>query len=311
MTASDSVVVNSNFTKSIVNLTFGPQIAENARVIYPCVDTTESQSLRHKEKIWQDRKVFLSINRFEEKKGIELAIRAYHGLTPSERQSTRLVMAGGYDPRIPENVRYHKHLDELASSLGLSTATASTMPTALAIPSSISVVFLLSIPSPFKDTLLNSASLLLYTPQNEHFGIVPVEAMFAGIPVLAATTGGPLETVVEGQTGWLRPVDDVHAWTSILRKISTETTSSELEKISQNGRKRVSELFSRTVMASRFEEELQIMLDRKERNPFLEFKDISMFCGLVGVFVASMIAVLIRGSLSSSSSSSSKRVKSS
>ncbi len=45
---------------------------------------------------------------------------------------------------------------------------------------------------------------MLYTPQNEHFGIVPIEAMAAGRPVVACSSGGPLESVVEGVTGLLR-----------------------------------------------------------------------------------------------------------
>ncbi|MEI6040406.1 MAG: glycosyltransferase [Candidatus Berkelbacteria bacterium] len=38
-------------------------------------------------------------------------------------------------------------------------------------------------------------------PQEEDFGIVPVEAMSAGRPVIAYKKGGALETVIEGKTG--------------------------------------------------------------------------------------------------------------
>lgn len=48
----------------------------------------------------------------------------------------------------------------------------------------------------------------MYTPTNEHFGIVPIEAMYCEKPVIATNTGGPLETVVNDQTGYLtEPVD--------------------------------------------------------------------------------------------------------
>ena len=48
---------------------------------------------------------------------------------------------------------------------------------------------------------LYSRCLALLFPQEEDFGIVPLEAMAAGRPVIAYGGGGALETVVEGKTG--------------------------------------------------------------------------------------------------------------
>jgi alpha-1,3/alpha-1,6-mannosyltransferase len=44
---------------------------------------------------------------------------------------------------------------------------------------------------------------LLYTPHNEHFGIVPIESMYLECPVIAVNAGGPMETVVDECTGFL------------------------------------------------------------------------------------------------------------
>ena len=44
---------------------------------------------------------------------------------------------------------------------------------------------------------------LLYTPMEEHFGIVPLEAMSVGTPVIAVDSGGPKETVENEETGCL------------------------------------------------------------------------------------------------------------
>jgi glycosyltransferase involved in cell wall biosynthesis len=44
---------------------------------------------------------------------------------------------------------------------------------------------------------------LLYTPDREHFGIVPIEAMNAGTPAICVASGGPLETILHGLSGFL------------------------------------------------------------------------------------------------------------
>ena len=48
---------------------------------------------------------------------------------------------------------------------------------------------------------LYSRCQALIFPQEEDFGIVPLEAMAAGRPVIAFRAGGALETVLEGETG--------------------------------------------------------------------------------------------------------------
>jgi glycosyltransferase involved in cell wall biosynthesis len=53
--------------------------------------------------------------------------------------------------------------------------------------------------------LYREATALLFTPRNEDFGMVVLEAMAAGTPVLAVDAGGPRSTVQHGVTGWLLP----------------------------------------------------------------------------------------------------------
>ena len=45
------------------------------------------------------------------------------------------------------------------------------------------------------------AKALIFPSEDEDFGMVPVEAMGYGTPVIAHRSGGPRETIVEGKTG--------------------------------------------------------------------------------------------------------------
>lgn len=51
-----------------------------------------------------------------------------------------------------------------------------------------------------------SALVTLVTAAAEPFGLVPIESMAEGTPVVAACEGGFLETVIDGETGWLAPM---------------------------------------------------------------------------------------------------------
>ena len=155
------------------------------------------------------------------------------------------------------------------------------------------MLFLLSVPSAFKKTLLSSASLLLYTPSHEHFGIVPVEAMHAGLPVLAVNTGGPLETIVEGKTGWLRGPEAISEWTDVIRKVLYELDEAELAEMSRNGRERAEKEFSLHAMGDRLEGEIDGMFTANRRSVGALWQG-SVLLALIGLGVALLAALALR-----------------
>ncbi|OAA37618.1 mannosyltransferase [Metarhizium rileyi] len=261
------VAVNSNFTRGVVAATW-PRLQDKVptRVVYPCVDTTVKTPAV--DELVTGKKLILSINRFERKKDIGLAIRAFARIPEKHRLGVRLVLAGGYDPRVSENVLYHTELQALAASLALvhhtmTPSKLSAMASLSSTPPDTQVLFLLSVPDTLKDSLLRAARLLVYTPTNEHFGIVPLEAMLSRLPVLAANTGGPVETIADGETGWLRDPDDVSAWTDVMHH-SLSLSDEQVARMGAAGQRRVEDMFGRDKMAQTLDESLDHIVRLEE-----------------------------------------------
>lgn len=103
---ADRVVVNSRFTKSVVEGVWkGLGGKRGVGVVYPSVDIKEHSGVenekgehtglyRDTKELWKGKKVLLSINRYERKKNVGLAIKAFAGLEAGDRKNVRLVLAG-------------------------------------------------------------------------------------------------------------------------------------------------------------------------------------------------------------------------
>jgi len=109
MSFADAVAVNSGFTKGVVEGVW-PELGrkKELQIVYPCVDTKEKKVDIEPVAVWTDRNILLSINRFERKKNIELAIKAYAGLGKHGREGVRLVLAGLFYP-LPPDLRTYTH----------------------------------------------------------------------------------------------------------------------------------------------------------------------------------------------------------
>jgi alpha-1,3/alpha-1,6-mannosyltransferase len=224
---ADAVLVNSRFTADIVEKSFGPLRAESVRVVYPAVDSERYAAIGCSEE--GQEIVLLSVNRFKPEKNHGLAIRALSRL----RQEipgrlfglTRLVIAGGFDSSLSEDRRTLAQLERLARDLGVASQ----------------VIFSPSCSESERLRLLERCRCLIYTPVNEHFGIAPLEAMAAGRPVVAAASGGPLETVRHQETGLLCKATEESFAAGIARLLLNEA---EARRMGHAGRRHVKANFS-------------------------------------------------------------------
>lgn len=228
--SADEIVVNSKFTRSVFQAAFPRVATRELGILYPPVDVEEFAKFSPSEP--RDSYLFVSLNRFERKKNVALAIEALakvqRALPADEFRAVKLVVAGGYDPNNAENIEHLRELQQLvAKHPGLETH----------------VEFRTSVSDLTKKTLLATARAVLYTPSNEHFGIVPVEAMTYGTPVIAVNSGGPLESVAHGETGFLCD-SSADAFADAMLQLLGPGSDARAEQMGIRGRACARELFS-------------------------------------------------------------------
>ena len=302
MGCAHTLVVNSKFTLSQVEKTF-PSLfhhdqqqkdessSSSIEVLYPALDTSTMVQPSNQPKT--SLSPIVSLNRFERKKNIELLIHAYalfkkriseeHSQQKQKQTDDdppklpKLIIAGGYDTKNHENVEYRGELQSLVDKLELKVGQE--------------VQFLLDISDQQRATLFQTALCVVYTPDKEHFGIVPLEAMYAQTPVIAVNSGGPKETVIDGKTGYLKsntPEEFASGIESLYKNPEIATM------MGYNGRIHVEQTFG----PKRFEKEWKVLIEETKRRQKQQqlSKSSSMWilwCNTAKYFFEAFLALLL------------------
>jgi type III pantothenate kinase len=156
--------------------------AENARLsVVPCgVDLDLFSPDGPVERRDPHRRRLLYVGRLVQRKGIGNVISALPGLPDVD-----LVIAGGPPRERLEGDPEARRLLTLAAELGVADR----------------VELRGRVDRERLPELIRSADAVVTVPWYEPFGIVPLEAMACGVPVIATAVGGMIDSVVDGRTG--------------------------------------------------------------------------------------------------------------
>jgi len=190
----DAVVVNSQFLKDcLVNLV--PASLEKITVNHLAVDINEFKPKWHLEqkaaiealrKKWklENRKILLFAGRLIETKGVHHLLNAMPKLMKAD-PSILLMIAGSTLSPTSENLAYVERLQQMAVNMKENVRFTSFIPHD-------------QIPNWF-----GLADLVIVPSEAEPFGLVNVEAMAVGTPVIATRSGGIPEIILHQKTGVL------------------------------------------------------------------------------------------------------------
>jgi len=106
--------------------------------------------------------------------------------------------------------------------------------------------------------LYNQALCTVFAPVMEPFGLVPLESMACGTPVVGICEGGVRETVVDGVTGYLEQRDPEQFARAILRLVEDQQLA---ERLGQQGRDFVEEQWTWERAIQSLEENIEATAD--------------------------------------------------
>ncbi|MBW4691436.1 MAG: glycosyltransferase family 1 protein [Lyngbya sp. HA4199-MV5] len=162
--------------------------------------------------------IVLYVGRFDPRKGIDTLVKAcaqlkakaerekqFTGRTALNPAALRLVIVGGRDPESDDIVEYTR-IEQLVRETGLADQTT----------------FAGQIGHALLPLYYTAADVCVIPSHYEPFGLVAIEAMACGTPVVASDVGGLKFTVVPDETGLLVPPQDVDAFTQAIDRVLTD-----------------------------------------------------------------------------------------
>jgi glycosyltransferase involved in cell wall biosynthesis len=230
--SADHVVLNSQASLSAWTRAGGR--VRNVSVIYPGTDESDNPDrLKHAEDVAsykrqycpEGRPLIGMFGRISRWKGQHVFLKAIARLP----QVNAIVVGGS----LFDEEAYEKSVRQLAKELGIEHRVTFT--------GHVSDVM----------TRMAACDVVAHcSTAPEPFGLVIVQAMLAGVPVIASDAGGAREIVTEGRTGQLTPLQDDAALANAIRRYLDDPRWSI--DLAREARERAKEKFSGAAMANGF-----------------------------------------------------------
>jgi glycosyltransferase involved in cell wall biosynthesis len=178
---ADRVIAITDALRSFTIETVGVPAAKVHTIHYGLDGLPAAWGVNPADEVPDDARVLLAVSRLARQKGVDVAIRALAALP----HDTVLVVLGEGPER--------GELERLASDLGIGQRVF--------LPGRV----------PDVASWLQRARVFVHPARWEGFGLGVLEAMLAGLPVVASNVSSLPELVVNGKTGLLVPPDDAAA----------------------------------------------------------------------------------------------------
>ncbi|MEX0749364.1 MAG: glycosyltransferase family 4 protein [Dehalococcoidia bacterium] len=230
------VIANSKYTADYANRAY----AVSPEVNYPGVDV---EAFRPAER--PRERFVLMVGELVSSKGVDWAVRAIATIPAGHRPPIVLVCNRVYAPE-------RHYVETIAKDCG------------------VELIIRERVPDAEVKRLFQTASAMLYTPHLEPFGLVALEAMASGTPVVAVREAGPIETVVDGETGFLCERDPQQLGDAVLRLMDDELLRARMSKA---GREHVMAHWTWERSVERLDGLLRALVERHRADPGMSAKE--------------------------------------
>lgn len=185
-------------------------------------------------------RLVLYVGRFDRRKGIESLIQACAKLPPT----LQLFLVGGHRNEGDDSLELQR-LQALVKSLDRETLTTFTG----------------QIPQSQLPVYYAAADVCVVPSYYEPFGLVALEAMAAGTPVIASRVGGLQYSIEDGETGLLVPPKNPDALAEAIWLVLSD--QKRARALAEAGWKRVQDQFSRESVAARIQQLYQLVVETR------------------------------------------------